>query len=165
MLDIWNTVISLSIGIIWLEEFRLRCYAAERCWLRLRCPHMTCDPLLRRYYNVSSSLGLALWVKNSADDISKYFSHFFFFFFFFFFVFCFFVFQKTEIDISCKLSPTETICSKCQILSSGEKRKQNHQFVVCWISSKSGKGYIHFKWRGVLCCIFLSGFPSEFITV
>ena len=31
--------------------------------------------------------------------------------------------QKTEFDISCKLSPLETICMKCQILFSGKNRK------------------------------------------
>ena len=29
--------------------------------------------------------------------------------------------QKTGFDISCKLSPKETICMKCQILFSGKK--------------------------------------------
>ena len=41
---------------------------------------------------------IGLWVNFSADDILKYFS------------------QKTDFDISCKLSPVETICRKCQIL-------------------------------------------------
>ena len=31
--------------------------------------------------------------------------------------------QKTEFDISCKLSPLETICMKCQILFSGKNKK------------------------------------------
>ena len=30
--------------------------------------------------------------------------------------------QKAEFDISCKLSPQETICMKCQILLYGEKK-------------------------------------------
>ena len=34
-----------------------------------------------------------------------------------------YVSQKTEFDISCKLSPVETICMKCQILSSGKNKK------------------------------------------
>ena len=51
---------------------------------------------------------LALWVKFSADDILKYFSYFS---------------QKTGFDISCKLSPLETICMKCQILFWGKIRK------------------------------------------
>ena len=37
-------------------------------------------------------------VKFSADDILKYFSY---------------IYQKTGFDISCKLSPPETICLKC----------------------------------------------------
>ena len=41
----------------------------------------------------------ACWVKNSADDILKYFSHFS---------------QKICFDILCKLSPKETICIECQ---------------------------------------------------
>ena len=51
------------------------------------------------------NLRLALWVKYSADDILKYFS------------------QKTGFDISCKLSPMEVICMKCQILFSGKNKK------------------------------------------
>ena len=51
---------------------------------------------------------LALWVKFSADNILKYFSYFS---------------QKTGYDISCKLSPKETICMKCQILFSGKNKK------------------------------------------
>ena len=45
--------------------------------------------------------------KFSADDLLKlkYFSYFS---------------QKTDFDISCKLSPVETICMKCQILFSGK---------------------------------------------
>ena len=46
--------------------------------------------------------------KISADDILKYFSIFF---------------QKTRFDISCKLSPMETICMKCQITFSGKNKK------------------------------------------
>ena len=33
----------------------------------------------------------------------------------------FLFFQKTGFDISCKVSPLETICMKCQNLFSGEK--------------------------------------------
>ena len=38
-------------------------------------------------------------------------------------------------DISCKLSPQETICIKCQSLFSGKNKKNipKSQFVVCWI--------------------------------
>ena len=52
---------------------------------------------------------LALWVKFSADDILKYFFYFS---------------QKTGYDISCKLSPKETICMKCQILFFGKNKKK-----------------------------------------
>ena len=31
--------------------------------------------------------------------------------------------QKTGFDISCKLSPMETICIKCQIMFSGKNKK------------------------------------------
>ena len=31
--------------------------------------------------------------------------------------------QKTGYDISCKLSPKETVCMKCQILFSGKNKK------------------------------------------
>ena len=48
--------------------------------------------------------------------------------------------QKTRFDISCKLSPMETVCMKYQILFSGEnEKKKNHQYVVCWISPESAK--------------------------
>ena len=53
-------------------------------------------------------LSLALWVKFSADYILKYFSQFS---------------LKSGFDISCKLSPMETICMKCQILFSGKNKK------------------------------------------
>ena len=52
-------------------------------------------------------MSLARWVKISADnilDISL--------------IFC----QKIGFDISCKLSPWETICIKCQNLFSGNKK-------------------------------------------
>ena len=49
-----------------------------------------------------------LWVKISADDILKYF---------------FLFYQKIEFDISCKLSPLETICMKCQTYFLGKIRK------------------------------------------
>ena len=45
---------------------------------------------------------LALWVKISADDNLNYFPNFL---------------QKTGFDISCKLSPSETICMQCQTKS------------------------------------------------
>ena len=45
----------------------------------------------------------------------------------------FLFFQKIDFDISCKLSPMETICMKCQILISWKNKKKNRQFVVCWI--------------------------------
>ena len=38
--------------------------------------------------------------------------------------FFFFFSQKTGFDISCKLSPIETICMKCQILFSGKNKKK-----------------------------------------
>ena len=53
-------------------------------------------------------LCLALWVKFSADNILKYFFYFS---------------QKTRFDISCKLSPKETICMTFQVLFSGKIRK------------------------------------------
>ena len=49
-----------------------------------------------------------LWVKFSAENILKYISYFS---------------QKTGFDISCKLSPLETICMKCQMLFSGKNKK------------------------------------------
>ena len=51
------------------------------------------------------SKNLACWVKISADNNLKYFS------------------KKIGFDISCKLSPQETICMKCQSLFSGKNKK------------------------------------------
>ena len=70
---------------------------------------------------------LTHWVKFSAD-ILKY----------------LFIFStKTGFDISCKWSPKETICMKCQILFSGKKKKKIYiyiyQFVICCNSPESGK--------------------------
>ena len=48
-------------------------------------------------------LTLCMLGKNSADAILKYFSYFS---------------EKIGYDTSCKLSPKETICMKCQILFS-----------------------------------------------
>ena len=36
-----------------------------------------------------------------------------------------FFFQKTGYDISCILSPKETICMKCRILFSGKNKKKH----------------------------------------
>ena len=56
-----------------------------------------------------------------------------------------FFFQKTGFDISCKLSPKETICMKCQglFLWKKKKKKEKYQSNVCWISPESGKGYFN----------------------
>ena len=48
---------------------------------------------------------------DTADNILKY-----------FFLFS----QKTGLDISCKLSPMETICMKCQILFSWKRKKTKY---------------------------------------
>ena len=37
---------------------------------------------------------------------------------------CLFISQKIGLDISSKLSPTDTICMKCQSLFSGENKKK-----------------------------------------
>ena len=52
------------------------------------------------------------WKKFSADSILKYFSYFP---------------QKTGFDISCKLSPLETICMKCQTCFWGKIREKIYQ--------------------------------------
>ena len=39
-----------------------------------------------------------------------------------------FFFEKTEFYISCKLSPVETICMKCQILFPGKNKKKYMYF-------------------------------------
>ena len=50
----------------------------------------------------------------------------FFFFFFFFFLF----FPGNKIGISCKLSPIETVCMKCQILLAGKNEKNIIKYIV-----------------------------------
>ena len=67
--------------------------------------------------NIRTSSRLTLWVKFSADDILKQFSYFP---------------QKTGVDISCKQSPMEAFCMKCQILFSGKNMKKIFQYDVCW---------------------------------
>ena len=75
---------------------------------------------------ISTLINTALWVKFSADDILKYFSYFP---------------QKTGYDISCKLSPKETICMKCQILFS-EKNKKN---IINLSSAKNAQRVVKVK--------------------
>ena len=67
-----------------------------------------------------------LWVKFSADDILKYFSYFL---------------QKKGFDISCKLSPVETICMKCQILFSGKNKKTVTNLLSAEIAQRVVKQY------------------------
>ena len=57
---------------------------------------------------ISSEQQKALWIKISVDNFLKYVSYFF---------------PENRIDISCKLSPVETICLKCLILFSGKNKK------------------------------------------
>ena len=47
--------------------------------------------------------------------------------------------QKTRFDISCKWSPMETICMKCQILFSRKNKKKYHQCVICQICPDNSK--------------------------
>ena len=72
-----------------------------------------------------------LRVKFLADENLKYFSYFS---------------QKTELDISCRSSSMETICMKCQILISGEHKKNITKLLSAELA-KSGKGYLPWqKW-------------------
>ena len=65
------------------------------------------------------------WAEISADNILKYFSD---------------ISQKTGFDISCKLSPKESLLEMSKPSFWG-KIKKNHQFVVCWTSLEGGNGY------------------------
>ena len=47
--------------------------------------------------------------------------------------------QKTGYGISCKLSPLETICMKCQILCFLGKIRKISPICHCWISPESSK--------------------------
>ena len=71
--------------------------------------------------------------KFSAADVSKYFS-------------CFY--QKTGFDISCKLSPMETICMKCTIPISGKNKKNIIKLLSAELAQRVAqvKSY-HSCWR------------------
>ena len=60
------------------------------------------------------SYSMVCWVKNSADDILKWFLTFS---------------QKTGFDISCKLSPMGTIYMKCQIVFFEKKKKKKKKII------------------------------------
>ena len=66
-----------------------------------------------------------------------------------FFLFSYFS-QETGVDISCKLSPMETICMKCQILFSWKNKKNINlsfaEFVQTVVKVKQGQG--HGKMKG-----------------
>ena len=58
-------------------------------------------------------------IGDNLHEMSNLFSGNVFFFFFLFFP------RKQVFDISCKLSPLETICMKCQNLFSGKNKKKH----------------------------------------
>ena len=97
----------------------------------------------RLTYYCTSLTVTTLWA-NSADDKCIL----------FFFLFS----QKTGYDILCSLSPIKTICMKCQSLFSGKIKRKYYQFIVCWMSPESCKGYIWLPVLGTLtilyrCCV------------
>ena len=68
--------------------------------------------------------------KTSVEDILKYFSYFL---------------QKTCFDISCKLSPGETICITYQRLFSEENKKRNIIIFVCLLNLPKEWKKVNFK--------------------
>ena len=48
-------------------------------------------------------------------------------------------FQKTGFDISCKLSPLETICMECQILFAGKNKKNIINFLFANFAQRAVK--------------------------
>ena len=58
------------------------------------------------------------------------------------FFFLFFM-QETEVDISCKLSPLETICIKCQILFSGKNKKNVINLLSAELAQRMVKVKLH----------------------
>ena len=79
----------------------------------------------------------ACLVKFSVDDLKENILTLKSFFYFFL--------QKTEFDISCKVSPMEAICMKCQFCFLGKIRKTIKFFeycevIICCINPESGKG-------------------------
>ena len=75
--------------------------------------------------------------KNSADDILNCFSYFS---------------QKTGFDISCKLSPLETICMKCQILFS----RKNKKTIINLLSAELAQRVVKVNMATVLITIVTS---------
>ena len=73
-----------------------------------------CNYILHRNADINLSM-LSMLGKITADDILIYFSYFF--------QKIRFDMEKIRFDISCKLSPKVTICMQCQILFSGENKK------------------------------------------
>ena len=67
------------------------------------------DPFLMTHLNTT-------FLANSADNKLKYFSY---------------LSKRTGSDISCKLSPVETICMKYQILFSGKNKTKYFNLFVC----------------------------------
>ena len=108
------------------SDLDLHCLSFIQLFLTRHKAHevkRACSKLLDKH---SKELTLSTLGKFSADDILKYISYFS---------------QKTELNMSCKLCPLETICMTCQILFSGKIRKKYNYFVVCWISPESGKDW------------------------
>ena len=64
--------------------------------------------------------------------------------------FLYFFFQKTGFDISCKLSPLETICMECQILFP-EKNKKN---IINFLSANFAQRAVKFKLKRFFSCKF-----------
>ena len=79
---------------------------------------------------------LAHWVKISLDDIFKYFFYFT---------------QKTGFAISCKLSPLETVCMKCQILFCGKNKENIANLLSAELAQRVVKVTVngHFKERAL----------------
>ena len=110
--DYW---FSLHIHAVW-AEFTWHSIDSQRCGLRrlikpLRCTGWSESLVEAHIWRYILSLGhsymltLSTLAKFSASDKLKYFSY---------------SSQKTGFDISCKLSPMETICMKYQSLFSGK---------------------------------------------
>ena len=74
--------------------------------------------------NLAYTYNVACWIKISAEDCSKQFSY---------------LFKKIGFDISCKLSPEETVCMKCQSLFSGKKWEKYRNFLSPELAEKGVK--------------------------
>ena len=86
----------------------------------------TCKYNLQASGTLQDTLSLVLWVEFSVDDILKYFSYFS---------------QKSRFWHFMQIVSNGGSLNEMSYPVFWENKKKYHQFVVCWTSPESGKGY------------------------